>query len=105
MCKSLHLDLVQVLSNLSLKFETLPFGMWQQNRFELLVGIGHRFLPGIDHLLNLYSPQKQRAQPAASQEMGLLFRRGIEGPGGAGPVPKIPGVRIQFRKPQVTLSK
>ncbi|GAB5572993.1 regulator of G-protein signaling 6 isoform X4 [Prionailurus iriomotensis] len=43
---------------------------------------------------------EQRAQPAASQEMGLLFRRGIEGPGGAGPVPKIPGVRIQLRKPQ-----
>lgn len=78
--------------------------MCQQNRFELLEGTGHRFLPGIDHFLNLCSPQKQRAQPAASQEMGLLFRRGIEGPGGAGPVPKIPGVRIQLRKPQVTLS-
>lgn len=37
--------------------------------------------------------------------MGLLFRRGIKGPGGAGPVPEISGVRVQLRKPQVTLSK
>nr|KAF6502305.1 regulator of G protein signaling 6 [Molossus molossus] len=43
---------------------------------------------------------EQRAQPAASKEMGLLFRRDVEGPGGAGPVPTLPGVRVQFRKPQ-----
>lgn len=62
-------------------------------------------MPDIDHFLNLCSPQKQRAQPAASKEMGLLFRRDVEGPGGAGPVSTLPGVGIQFGKPQVNPSK
>lgn len=53
----------------------------------------------------LFPLPKQRAQPAPSKEMGLLFRRDIEGPGGAGPVSTISGVGIQFRKPQVNLSK
>lgn len=58
-----------------------------------------------DHLLKPLFPPKQRAQPAASEEMGLLFWWDIEGPGGARPVSTIPGVGIQFRKPQVSLSK
>ena len=34
--RSLHVESVQVLWTLSLKFVKLPFGVWQQNRFDLL---------------------------------------------------------------------
>lgn len=48
--------------------------------------------PAIDHSLYFCSPRKQRAQPTASKEMGLLFRRDVEGPNGERPVSTIPGV-------------
>ena len=48
--------------------ETFPFGLWQLNKFELLKKLCYRFLPGINHLLNLCSlsqskePSQQRVK-------------------------------------------
>lgn len=62
----------------------------------------------LSHLILFFSDvfqcEQSRTHPAACEEMGLLAGGGAKGPSRSRPVPKVPGIRIQLRKPAVRIS-